>query len=1024
MRKAWVLAGVVVAVAIAAWLMMDRNEVPGPSGDAPAVTESTQKPQRNVAPEKLNAVLLQPVKAQTGAGTIRGKVLSRGEPVAGATITATRAETKESLSERSCECDNACGQKLLACGCGEASEQLKTLVTERSGEVIPVGRSVTATDGTFEITQLDPGEVALWADSPRLGTSLQQHVAVGSDNVALQLGDGVALKGKVTIDGEPAPANAWVTAIHGEQSRFFDVLTQGDGSFTIGPLPVGLYSLVAGAPGALPGHQHLRKDSPTEGFEIALYTPRVITGVVELDGKPVSGVAVKMSGNHRESQTVSGGDGSFRFTELRPGSHQLSALKGALRSDVTVKVPRRGNPDLVRLTLTEGARLVGTVRSAKGPIAKAKVNVRSMNQEDEVETDLDGKFELQTFAGSGANLFASAEGFVAKLQNADLISGKDTRVDFVLVPEARIAGIVFDTDGNPLPGARLMATPEEGHDGSRGDESSQDGGTFEIKGLSAAAYQVTVSHPEHATLTTRVVAPAVDLKLRLEDGLAVDGVVVDEADHPVVAKVSVLKPGDDNSHDATSGADGRFRVRGLTAGPQTIHADATEGSTSKELNLSGHEAPVRLVLEGFGTISGTVVDTADKPVADAGVMAFSKEGRDGSANSQSNGAFTLPKLKRGAAYTVVAMATDGPPDSEPVAATSGQTGVKLVVKPSFKVRGRVVDTEGKPLPEARVNDRPVEAWGRFELRLTPTGTMRLRVTALGYAGVLKVVRVEGKDVDVGDLQLGGRALQLVVLDASTGKPLSRATVWMADDWKTGQGEPAAETDADGKTTVRGLATTGAVLIVNHDTHSPLTVPIEDAANEKTVRLEAGATIDIKVTDASGKPVATEVTALEGETGRAVSLPTDRTGAVKFEGMAKGKWTFLAKEARGAARAQQVVQVPERGVVPLTLALKTGAASFSLVLSPGLDAIVLVFPPGVRAPTRGADLSELWAMAIETKHVGNRITVEGLDVGTHLAVILKQHAGGMKMFSTTFDVTSASQQSVTLQEGTWTDATME
>lgn len=1027
MRKIWVLAGVVAAVAIAAWLWVSTDSVSS-EPEAIASERGSVRLERSVAPEKMNAVLLQPVQTQTGAGTIRGRVLNNGEPVGGATITATRAETRESLSERDCECDNACGKKLLACGCGEASEQLKTLVTERSGEVIPVGRTITAVDGTFEITQLDSGEVALWADSPRLGTSLQQHIAVGSDNVALQLGNGIALKGKVTIDGEPAPANAWVTAIHGEQSRFFDVLTQGDGSFSIGPLPVGLYSLVAGAPGALPGHQHLRKDSPTEGFEISLFTPRTITGVVLADDKPVSGVKVKLSGNHRESETVSGGDGTFRFTELRPGSHDLSASKGTLRADTEVKVPKRGNPDQATLILVESARFAGTVRSAEGPIAKATVTVRSMGQEDETRTDEDGQFELKTFAGKGANVTASAQGFADGRQNVDLISGKDTRVDFELTPEARLAGVVVDGEGQPVAGARLNAMPEGSteYEGS-GYALSHDGGTFDIKGITARTYEVKVTHPAHATLVTRLVAPALNVRLRLDDGLALEGTVVDEAGKPAIARITAMERNDfDESHGATSSAEGHFRITGLIAGPHAVHAENKEGSTDKEVTLPTRDA-IRLVLERFGAISGIVVDASQKPVADAEVVAFAKETRGGSATSDPKGAFTFSDLKRGASYTLLVIGPEGARDSEPVKAASGQSGVTLVVKPSAKIRGRVIGDGRKPLIDAFVNGHPVDSAGRFELRLGKGPTMDVRATADGYAGVTKEVRVEGKDVDVGDVQLGGRTLLLRVVDASTGKALSKASVWIASDWTGGHGEAAAWTDSDGKATVRGLPIAHAVLTINHNTHSPQTVTIEDAANEKTVRLEAGATVEVKVSDAAGKPVATRVMGLDLETGRAVTLSADMSGAVKFEGMPKGKWTFSARELRGAARAQQTVQIPEAGVVPVALVLKAGSASVSLVFAATLasaDSALFVFPPGTRAPANGSDLTQLWSMASEAREVGDRFVVDGLDVGTHLAVVLKQGANGMQMFSVPFEVTAAPQQAVTLREGTWVNVKLE
>jgi protocatechuate 3,4-dioxygenase beta subunit len=1042
MRKAVVaLALLLCAAAVAYWLWSPGEDAAAdgtqpPSGaSGPVVTVAT------VAPEKMNAILSQPVRAQSGAGTIRGQVMAKGVPVAGATVTATRAESDESLSELGCHCDNACGFKLLECGCGEASEQLKTLVAERRGEVVPIGRTVTGADGTFELTQLDPGDVALWADSTSLGTSLKQGVAVGSSKVELELGTGVALKGKVTIDGVPVPANAWVTAIHGEQSRFFDVLTLADGTFSIGPLPVGRYSLVAGSPGALAGHEHVRKDSPTEGLDISLYTPRSISGTVELDGRPAGGVRVTMNGNHRESEAVTSGDGFFKFTELRPGDHEVAAIKGTLRADAKVEIDTKGNPKPAVLQLVEGARFSGTVRSADGPVASARVKVFSLGLEAETKSGADGRFELNCFAGKGANLGVKADGFVEHRQNVDLVAGEETTVAIVLAAEATIAGRVTDEDGAPIAAADIGAMapagsepqePEEEYDTSAKTlwAKSDDAGMFVVKKLKAGDYRLVVSHREHVPAETSARAPASGVQVQLKSGLALNGEVVNEAGKPVIALVQIWFDDDRRprtSNETNSNAEGKFRARGLVAGKQWIRASSKEGEVTQEIEISAtREASIRLVLKAFLSISGTVVDTDGKPLGDINVMGRSSENSARAKSKEGTGAFELLELKAGD-YTLGAYSQKHEPvaaDAAPVKA--GTKGVKLVMKKRIVARGRVIDTSGKPVTRFQVNFRPFEGEnGAFEVPVGIAGDQKLRVVAPGYLEVTKSIRVDGKDLEVGDITIGGREVRVRAVAAATGQPLERADIWSSAAWESPGKAPAAFTSKDGWATLRGMPLSGAVIVANHPKYRPVTVPLGDNENERVVPMDPGATLAVTVLDPEGRPVRAKLTLVEAS--RPLSpyeQQTDKAGVLKVEGMPAGKWTVIAvghsPKFGDSFRAQQTVTLPDSGEVPMTLKLATGpvTASLTVGLPAGYPAqtYALLLAPGAPAPTSVEQLRGLTPppTVVESEGKPGSFVFAGINPGRQVAVIFVSQPDrrGPKFFSVPLDITAEPKQSFT------------
>ncbi len=1004
--------------------------------------DSTVSRGANVAPEKMNAILSQAVRPQSGVGGISGRVMSKGQPVSGATVTATRAESDESdesLSELVCQCDNTCGLKLLDCGCGEASEQLKTLVAERRGEVVPIGRTVTGIDGTFELTHLDPGEIALWADSPRLGTSLTQHVAMGSSHLELELGSGTALKGKVTIDGVAAPANAWVTAIHGEQSRFFDVLTQGDGTFTIGPLPVGRYSLVAGSSGALAGHAHVKMDSPREGLVLALYSPRTITGTVELEGKPARGVEVKLNGNHHRSEAVTASDGSFSFGALRPGEYALAATKGSLRADVTVDIEKKGNPKTSVLRLVESAQLVGTVRSAKGPVLLAQVKVFSLGLEAQTKSEPGGRFELICFAGKGANLEIKAEGFVVHKQNVDLTAGERTTVDIVLSPEVTISGRVVDEDGAPISQADIGATAgprlanveavdpslEEPDPETAVWAKSDDAGMFLVKKVKAGEYQLVVSHPEHRPAESQIRAPAADILVQLTRGLSLSGLVVDEEGKPVMATVQVWVADDHRgqaSHKTQSDAEGKFLNQGLPEGKQWVQAESKEGNVTQELVISARkENHVRLTLQAFMSLTGTVVDLAGHPLSDVRVYARS-DANHGRSITDEFGAFEIKELKPGdyalTAYLPRYQATS----DEQLIVKAGTREVKIVMKSTLFARGRVVDTEGKLVPKFEVASRPFDVpTGTFEVGVEANGDRKLTVVAPSYLPVTKRFRVEDRDIDVGEIVIGGRAVRIRAVTAATGAPVAGADIWNGPDWGNSTRQAAALTGKDGWTVLRGLPTSGAFVVANHPKYRPITVKLADTENEKVFQMEPGATLVVRVVDPEGRPVRANLVAVSAQLPEPNSVPTSKEGVARLEGMPAGQWTVhasgLGPKFNHWYRAQQSITLPESGEATLELKLTTGsiAASLSFAVLPGgwKPFHVLLLPPGKAVPTTSLEMRSDIPIALAGEAGGKpgEFKFWGLDPGSRSALVFvnQPNKGQSKFFTVPVELTAEPQQ---------------
>lgn len=193
--------------------------------------------------------------------------------------------------------------------------------------------SLTATDGTFTVTNLSPGNYTLRAYRKGGGETVAEHVAVGSTGVKLQLKATGSLAGIVTrAGGMPPLVNVAVsdakTGVRRNEQFFMT-----DGKFTISDLPAGHFKVSASAAG---GNAMIELDlaegETKTGLTIALAELLTLKGrIVELKTKaPVPGIRVMampsqgggsftMGSSDDEADATSGPDGTFTVKKAPTG---------------------------------------------------------------------------------------------------------------------------------------------------------------------------------------------------------------------------------------------------------------------------------------------------------------------------------------------------------------------------------------------------------------------------------------------------------------------------------------------------------------------------------------------------------------------------------------------------------------------------------------------------------------------------------------------------------------------------------
>ena len=331
-------------------------------------------------------------------------------------------------------------------------------------------------------------------------------------------------------------------------------------------------------------------------------------------------------------------------------------------------------------------------------------------------------------------------------------------LDLVLGPTSGLVGEIVDGAGRPVAGAVVRA---EKPPFSEGDTDTTDAqGRFLMTDLSPGNYHVAAKHPDFAPgLSAEVVIAAASeaqVQVVLDPGTTVVGRVVDTADHPLAATLTLERWGDlpatlslAQALRAEAEADGRFRLERVAGGSYTFGVRAPHlGSKSVEVTASGRVGTLDLgdvVLEPGLAIRGHLRTTAGLPVPDARVTASLQQPMfSGVPNAEertdAEGAFVVAGLMPGM-YDLVASASGF--TTGRAKATAGAEAVDLTVNVGGSLTGLVVEDGDRPVEsfhvQAELQSGSERQWenqkeksigssdGRFLLEDLAEGAYTLRV---------------------------------------------------------------------------------------------------------------------------------------------------------------------------------------------------------------------------------------------------------------------------------------------------------
>lgn len=556
----------------------------------------------------------------------------------------------------------------------------------------PAAPVTSGDDGRYRIT-LDVGVGEMFELRVQQGDFAPTHVTLnyndggtGSMTHDVKLGRGAGgISGRVlTREGAAAAGAQVMYMLSGPNQTLPSATTDAEGRFEL-PAP----------PWAAPGTQMgLIATSPTEGLgslfaqlpprqdargkpvEIRLLGSGVVEGTVaDGAGQPVEGAVVSVSLDWQAMQ--------------RPGRQTDWTLVNAL-SD-----PRMAT----RLT---------AVTDAAGRFALASVPAAVYG----------------ATAQWGALSAASDEPLEVR-------AGATLRVTLTLGEGATIEGTVLDTEDRPVAGAALWAQPQEQRPGSSrswAEGRSQSDGRFVLRNIGAGPYTLTAQAAGYGGANQRdVTAGTRDVLLRLKAMGWVEGQVV-VGGEPLAGTFTVTGQRKGEAEGAgrrmrgmqeeggartltTSSADGRFVLRGLSAGEWALTVTTPDGLVSSapvavSVSDGRGAGPVTLPLTQGATLLAELESSDGGPLANAWVWAWAARRPDGtqpagaSGRSDPKGRVRLAGMGAGT-FTLSISSESGVQWTETVDLAAGEERrARFRERKPGRVRVTVQDASGQPVAKA------------------------------------------------------------------------------------------------------------------------------------------------------------------------------------------------------------------------------------------------------------------------------------------------------------------------------------
>lgn len=720
---------------------------------------------------------------------ITGRVIDRnGKPVAGAEVQAM---------ETTGGGGNNFGRRMIV-----------NALRQRDDEQIK-----TAADGTFS-TRVKEGtyDFGFKAGGFAPKSLRAVHVTSNSRPLEVTLDPGVEISGRVTRGG--AGVEGVRVNVFGEGGTSSD-MTGPDGTFRIADLSPGQFML-----SAIKNDEFIQQirpaTAPATDVNIDIPAGGRITGHVadKTTRQPVTafdaGVSTPRGGGGMTvmlppaMRHFTNDDGSFVLENVPPGQTQVVVNAPGYTS---TKLPNinvedgKTIPDL-EVDMDHGVRVTGHVTGPDGsalPGVSVRLDMtggRIMNlamQNNAAMTDANGDFTMDALEPGDKTFAFSLSGYQTT-QKSVTLSDAETRVDAQLSSGTRVAGSVVTDAGVPVGDASVTA--QSAADAGFGMRSTRTdaSGNFEFEGLTPGRYTFRASKTGFADgrIADFDITLGAPPRIVMSSGGVIYGQVTGlSPDELQRATVNAQSP--NGGASAPVDASGSYRIEGAPIGTVRVSANTGGGVTggksspvqSVQLD-SGSQVLVNITFKSDTVVSGSVTRNG-QPVQGAMVSFVPRDATSqtrASTSTDSSGHYSVNGLDD-ATYNVVVVDIQRSAPYSTTYQVRGSGTFDVDMK-AAALHGRVIDSDGNPVPEALVQLRAAsdsgglrmsraaqtDPSGTFLVDNVPSGSYTVSAEKDGYGTRTVDTTVDDSGGNV-EIQLAKNAgVTLTVVDARDGRLLN------------------------------------------------------------------------------------------------------------------------------------------------------------------------------------------------------------------------------------------------------------
>ncbi|MDQ3338649.1 MAG: carboxypeptidase regulatory-like domain-containing protein [Myxococcota bacterium] len=673
-----------------------------------------------------------------------------------------------------------------------------------------VATALTGADGKYQVAVAE-GQLLVAARSADYAAQ-SRIVDVGPSGATADfaLVPGGVIEGIVVDEKTRAPVPGAIVNAERDSAAIILAETGGavaiagaDGKFRMTGLRPGAYELDA------VGDSRRSKSPTIVGLGIAEQvtdveilvgkSPTIRGTVVDESNAPVKGARVMAMGPGGGEDTKADDKGVFAIEGLRPGKFMLFGSTPEHMGDPSPPIEVKDKDvENVVVRVRKGAKIIGRIEPPQACDVKVAFDMdranrggpmRMMRMMAPATSGPDGKFELGPVEEGKQKLDARCQSGDQGNVSVDVKPGANDVV-LAVKPGGSIAGKVVDGEGKPVAGVSVMATPQEGDEGTvivngvvtSGVQALTNGaGAYEARGLAAGTYRMSaldrgrpmkmkgkqpkaviagaekktgvdlvvdrpngvikgiVTGPDGKPLADAWVSVSQDLESMIEDmanGRDEDG------PRTTMMRVQASSDGDGGGVGGASAfppaltdAQGRFEIRNLPKAKYEVLAEAQAGKLRGRLPKVEPDADVQIKAMGVTSLSGTVKSAAGPTP----LFTIELDGPTRAQRTFTDGKFELGRVDPGN-YVVKVTSADGNAEAKVTVNPGQPASVDIALVANAVVVGTIVDAAGKPI--AGVPVIVIDDEGDGELRISMSGPP----PTSGLDGKFRVEHKAGKGV--------------------------------------------------------------------------------------------------------------------------------------------------------------------------------------------------------------------------------------------------------------------------------------